>query len=244
MSDAIVNQIKDDDTPIEELAERSIVFSRGTAPNGSTQLTAPASDWYATILLADRQGRPRIRTSLAMMLTKHYPGLVDPSDSDMVLSLLVTAENLQKIVDVASAGTGIEFVDAEYDGDIAANPARVSVAREAKASTPKECECGCGGMTRGGKFIPGHDSKMKSRLLQELSNPETRQAAADTMIERGWATQEQIDQKLENADRKVAAAAEKAQERERKAQEKEDARVARIAERQAAAESAAATAAA
>lgn len=29
------------------------------------------------------------------------------------------------------------------------------------------CKCGCYGVTRGGRFLPGHDAKLKSRLLQE-----------------------------------------------------------------------------
>lgn len=31
---------------------------------------------------------------------------------------------------------------------------------------PKECACGCGGMTRGGDFIPGHDSKLQSAIVK------------------------------------------------------------------------------
>jgi hypothetical protein len=42
------------------------------------------------------------------------------------------------------------------------------VAEEVKAAAPrtrgvpKECLCGCGGMTKGGRFRPGHDAKYYS----------------------------------------------------------------------------------
>jgi len=28
-----------------------------------------------------------------------------------------------------------------------------------KAKEPKQCTCGCGGMTKGGSFLPGHDAR-------------------------------------------------------------------------------------
>ncbi len=33
---------------------------------------------------------------------------------------------------------------------------------------PKACGCGCGEMTRGGKFIPGHDSKLYRAILVHI----------------------------------------------------------------------------
>jgi hypothetical protein len=38
--------------------------------------------------------------------------------------------------------------------------------RAPKKKTPKECECGCGAMTAGGRFIPGHDSKLNAWCLR------------------------------------------------------------------------------
>jgi hypothetical protein len=40
-------------------------------------------------------------------------------------------------------------------------------AGKAKAE-PRECECGCGEMTNGGLFRPGHDAKLRSRLLKAI----------------------------------------------------------------------------
>lgn len=31
---------------------------------------------------------------------------------------------------------------------------------------PKPCACGCGAMTKGGVFLPGHDAKTLSAILE------------------------------------------------------------------------------
>lgn len=35
-----------------------------------------------------------------------------------------------------------------------------------KAKEPRNCLCGCGGQTKGGRFIPGHDARFHSRVRQ------------------------------------------------------------------------------
>jgi hypothetical protein len=59
----------------------------------------------------------------------------------------------------------------------------------ARAKFPKACGCGCGGMTKGGAYLPGHDSKHKSRLLQEADGISDEAVAARAKLEKsGWAT--------------------------------------------------------
>jgi hypothetical protein len=54
-----------------------------------------------------------------------------------------------------------------------------------KVAKPKPfCECGCGGQTGGGHFIPGHDAKLKSRLFSEARNGST-EAVAE-LHKRNW----------------------------------------------------------
>lgn len=36
------------------------------------------------------------------------------------------------------------------------------------AKQPRECACGCKGMTRGGIWLPGHDAKALSAMLREM----------------------------------------------------------------------------
>lgn len=50
--------------------------------------------------------------------------------------------------------------------------------------SPRDCECACGGKTRGGRFIPGHDAKLKSVLLKKSAGGDT--AATDELRRRGW----------------------------------------------------------
>ena len=63
-------------------------------------------------------------------------------------------------------------------------------AKRSKKKTPKECECGCGDMTAGGRFIPGHDSKLKAWALRverkvialkDIEHPGIRAAVAKLM---------------------------------------------------------------
>jgi hypothetical protein len=59
----------------------------------------------------------------------------------------------------------------------------------AKQTAPR-CECGCGGTTRGGRFLPGHDAKLKSQLLAKSRTGRTtrsRQSAQGELRKRGWA---------------------------------------------------------
>jgi len=37
-----------------------------------------------------------------------------------------------------------------------------------RKTNPKLCACGCGQMTKGGKFIPGHDTKIYRAILQHI----------------------------------------------------------------------------
>ncbi len=56
---------------------------------------------------------------------------------------------------------------------------------------PKPCQCGCGQLTEGGDFKPGHDAVLKGRLLAEARSGN--QASRDELIRRGWATDESIN---------------------------------------------------
>ena len=58
------------------------------------------------------------------------------------------------------------------DGLLAAHHALLKQARRLAATTPRPrrgtprpCACGCGGRTRGGTWMPGHDAKALSRAI-------------------------------------------------------------------------------
>ena len=53
---------------------------------------------------------------------------------------------------------------------------------------PARCQCGCGEQTLGGKFRPGHDARLKGRLLREARGRDKRTAAKARaeLKRRGW----------------------------------------------------------
>ena len=52
-----------------------------------------------------------------------------------------------------------------------------------KSNSPK-CECGCEATTKGGRFLPGHDAKLKAALIKEALGGSKR---AVTKLEKlGW----------------------------------------------------------
>lgn len=63
------------------------------------------------------------------------------------------------------------------------------------STKPKpDCECGCNEPTKGGKFLPGHDAKLKARLIREViagGNP----GAEQELASRGWISH--LERKLE-----------------------------------------------
>lgn len=58
------------------------------------------------------------------------------------------------------------------------------------AKQPADCLCECGGQTKGGRFLPGHDAKLKSKLLAALRDSDASTADRVTALSRleelGW----------------------------------------------------------
>jgi hypothetical protein len=52
------------------------------------------------------------------------------------------------------------------------------------ASKGPDCQCGCGGQTKGGRFLPGHDAKLKGKLKRAARAGDRK--AADELARRGW----------------------------------------------------------
>lgn len=47
-----------------------------------------------------------------------------------------------------------------------------------------QCQCGCGGVTKGGRFRPGHDAKLKGMLLRRIVQGDD--AALEELRQLGW----------------------------------------------------------
>lgn len=81
-----------------------------------------------------------------------------------------------------------EAAQAEREGrpvPPAARPARTPKA----APTPQRCHCGCAGMTKGGKFVAGHDARLKGMLVRAArqTKPESGSAATKAQAIRAMA---------------------------------------------------------
>lgn len=56
--------------------------------------------------------------------------------------------------------------------------------KKSEGNENSQCECGCGEITNGGRFRPGHDAKLKSRLIKEALAGGKRAAAKLEAL--GW----------------------------------------------------------
>jgi len=48
----------------------------------------------------------------------------------------------------------------------------------------KICKCGCGEITKGGDFAPGHDQKLRSAIERELGGLERLKQIAEAILDR------------------------------------------------------------
>lgn len=219
-----------DETPVDEInaALSELSFDVAASPRGGMYIvTAPSSTWYLALVAAGQQGLGRFRSNTARAIAKKYPEISDPAGSDQLVTIEIKNDAAYHMRGLQDA-VGFAMNSVEYTEELqeAASPRRVR-SRTSKNRTPRECECGCGGMTGGGRFIPGHDSKMKSRLLGEYD--EGSAEAGATLIEKGWYTQEQLDGRAAKAAAKEAARLEREVAREQAREERAAAKAARRA---------------
>lgn len=84
------------------------------------------------------------------------------------------AENrLQELAERRTAQKTQQEREVTEDPSPAPAPARVVAPAPARArrvaTGPRDCTCGCGGQTKGGMFLPGHDSKYLT-ILSEMEH--------------------------------------------------------------------------
>jgi hypothetical protein len=77
-------------------------------------------------------------------------------------------------------------IDDELGHDVAADLDRPRRPRRARVARPTSgiCICGCDGPTKGGRFQPGHDARLKAQLRRAAGEGD--QAATQRMISLGW----------------------------------------------------------
>jgi hypothetical protein len=74
-------------------------------------------------------------------------------------------------------------VDNKANAELKLLRARITqdVEEEIKALGIRSCACGCGGTTRN-TFLPGHDAKLKSRMLKERLEQATQEKVEQSLI--------------------------------------------------------------
>lgn len=88
---------------------------------------------------------------------------------DLAQGTGLTAKQIKQMQ--AAAQADVDAAEAPADAPAAKAP------RAARSRTPQPCADGCGGMTKGGKFLPGHDAKLHSRQKAEEKAKQEAQAA-------------------------------------------------------------------
>jgi hypothetical protein len=100
------------------------------------------------------------------------------------------AERTERMIREAVAEAGVIEGDDGKPLDLAADSAagldRARRTRKPRQPRPSSgvCICGCAGTTKGGRFLPGHDAKLKSALRARIAEGD--EAARARMIELGW----------------------------------------------------------
>jgi predicted nuclease with RNAse H fold len=130
----------------------------------------PTASW--TCWEGARQGQSRSAWSIAGLASLQLGGLPRRTNQDERDA-------------IAAAVTARDFADGKTTlfGDIVVPLARnAKVQRRPQAlNNPgvasRDCRCGCGGRTRG-RFMPGHDAKLRSRLLKAIRGSDHTEAEA------------------------------------------------------------------
>lgn len=93
----------------------------------------------------------------------------------------------ERLVRQIQADVKASGIDDEIGHDVAADLGRKPrKPRQPKTSRPTSgtCVCGCAGTTKGGRFQPGHDARLKSQLRKAASGGD--HGAVQRLIELGW----------------------------------------------------------
>jgi hypothetical protein len=99
------------------------------------------------------------------------------TDVDLALRHLRGEHRNERVEGCVACGTlpAVSTADPE--------PARENPARPSSTPTGRKCGCGCGAAVRN-RFLPGHDAKLKSRLVKEARAGD--EAALQKLREHGW----------------------------------------------------------
>lgn len=164
------------DAPTEETTVDGEVVQILSDENvGSHLVRASTETWRTAVanLHAGDKGGQKIAETLTSMLRaanqEPNPGqmieieLQGGTESDVVLDAIVS--NIPPEIEPEYGNYNRK---AQTSRKTATTGKANGATRKSKKGTPKECACGCGDMTGGGTFRPGHDARHKGNLLRRI----------------------------------------------------------------------------
>lgn len=205
MSDNVAEgavELTGESDPIEV---REVTFAKTGKGSVPWQFTAKAATMVAIVRDLGVNKQTSVRQAVARQLSQQYPGANPQDDHETDIAVEVSDKSHAALIDVVGR-LGLEASEVEYEAP--ARPEKAPSKRQS-SKTPRDCECGCGGKTGGGRFIPGHDMKLKSQLLKRVDG-EADQDAADKMVANGWSTSAVMEERIARAQAKLANAQVKA----------------------------------
>lgn len=176
----------------------------------NTATTTPAVWMKILQNLVDSDQEPA-RDRVANNLFRNYPYLNPRNDDKIEITVRMEGDDFESVVAAFNQLDDAEVLRVKSESFEDESHFRKPRTAQRKNSLP--CACGCGGMTNGGRYLPGHDTRHLSSLLRAHDNGDVE--ATEYLIEHNHRTREQLEMRTARALDKIKRA--KARE-ERKAE--------------------------
>lgn len=169
---AIVNGAGNEDAIADEGLEGTYSVAHDHSV-GSYLISASYEDWKDAIENM-RGGDQSAEAETVMTLLRESNG--SPAPGARISIELLPGTETDNILDVITNNMNGERIDTMYmrKSKTTRSSAKTKAGggekatRSKKSATPRECACGCGEMTGGGTFRPGHDARHKGNLLRAI----------------------------------------------------------------------------
>ncbi len=179
----------------ELIQDRNIRVAESTSGVRPFQVVGKASTMLAITRDLGSNRHVEARRTFARALSERYYGVTPHGDHQTPVAVEVSPATYRAVIETADR-LGLVVEHAGFDP--AVEIPRVKRAGYVSRKTPGVCGCGCGGETSGGKFQPGHDMRLKSRLLRRVDEMVDEDAGTE-LVERGWFTAPAMEERIERA---------------------------------------------
>ena len=169
---ARTDDVDTDETDVDENIEGTYTVANDHSV-GSYLVTASYEDWK-TAIESMRESDQGAEAETVMTLLRESNG--SPAPGARISIELMPGTETDAILDVITNNMPGERIDSRYmrkskttrGGAKTKAGGGEKATRSKKSASPRECACGCGEMTGGGTFRPGHDARHKGNLLRQI----------------------------------------------------------------------------